>query len=60
MNDKNISSRGFLKTAAAIGTALAVEPMLEKVQAASHLVTKDSRVSSLLYPALCFIGLVTY
>lgn len=42
LNEKNISRRGFLKTAAAIGTALAVEPMLEKVQAANRLVAKDN------------------
>ena len=47
LNEKNISRRGFLKTAAAIGTALAVEPMLEKVQAANRLVAKDNyRVST--------------
>ena len=42
LNEKNISRRGFLKTAAAIGTALAVEPMLEKVQAANRLVAKEN------------------
>jgi len=42
MNDKNISRRGFLKTAAAIGTAMAVEPMQEKVLAANRLVAKDN------------------
>ena len=41
MTDKKISRRGFLKTAAAIGTALTMEPMLEKVHAANHLVEKD-------------------
>lgn len=42
INEKNISRRGFLKTAAAIGTAMAVEPVLEKVQAANRLVAKDN------------------
>ena len=36
INEKNISRRGFLKTAAAIGTAMAVEQVLEKVQAAKQ------------------------
>lgn len=37
--DKSISRRGFLKTAAAIGAALTITPTLNKVQAAEAVVT---------------------
>lgn len=40
MNDKNISRRGFIKTATAMGAALALEPMMEKVEAANISVPK--------------------
>lgn len=32
--DRSIGRRGFLKTAAAVGAALALSPALDKVQAA--------------------------
>ncbi len=38
-NDKSISRRGFLKTAAAIGAALTVSPALDKVKAAETALT---------------------
>ena len=34
---EGFSRRGFLKTAAAVGAALAVSPALGKVQAATHV-----------------------
>ena len=37
--DKSISRRGFLKTAAAIGAALTITPTLNKVQAAEAILT---------------------
>lgn len=37
-NSKHVSRRGFLKTAAAISTALVVNPSLEKTQAAERIV----------------------
>lgn len=37
--DKPISRRGFLKTAAAIGAALTVTPTLSKMQAAEAALT---------------------
>lgn len=42
MNDKGISRRGFLKAAAAVGAAFAIEPTLNKVQAAEHIITGNS------------------
>ena len=41
-NEHNISRRGFLKTAAAIGAALTIGPALEKVQAAKPLLDTAS------------------
>lgn len=40
--DKTISRRGFLKTAAAIGAALTITPTLEKVQAAEAVLTSKN------------------
>lgn len=37
--DKSISRRGFLKTAAAIGAALTITPTLNKVQAAEAVLS---------------------
>lgn len=38
---ENFSRRGFLKTAAAVGAALAVSPALDKIQAATRAVTEN-------------------
>lgn len=40
--DKSISRRGFLKTAAAIGAALTITPTLNKVQAAEAVLTSKN------------------
>ena len=40
-DNENMSRRGFLKTAAGIGAALAVEPVLGKVQAATEAMKRD-------------------
>ena len=40
-DNENMSRRGFLKTAAGIGVALAVEPVLGKVQAATAAMARD-------------------
>lgn len=39
VRNKNLTRRGFLKTAAAVGAALAVSPALDKVQAATRMTT---------------------
>lgn len=40
--DKGISRRGFLKAAAAVGAVFAIEPTLNKVQAAERIITGSS------------------
>lgn len=37
--DKGLSRRGFIKAAAAFGAALAIEPTLNKVQAAERIIS---------------------
>lgn len=46
MSNKGISRRGFLKAATAIGAALAIEPALNKVQAADRAITGKSVVKN--------------
>ena len=41
--DKSISRRGFLKTAAAIGAALTITPTLNKIQAAEAVLSDSNR-----------------
>lgn len=43
---EGFSRRGFLKTAAAVGAALAVSPALDKVQAATRAVTGSKTASA--------------
>ena len=43
-NERNISRRGFLKTAVAVGTALSLQPALDKVKAANRVL--DAPASS--------------
>ena len=43
---EGFSRRGFLKTAAAVGAALAVSPALDKVQAATRAVTESKTASA--------------
>ncbi len=44
--DKGISRRGFIKAAAAFGAALAIEPTLNKVQAAERIISGNSIVKN--------------
>ena len=46
MNDKGISRRGFLKVATALGAALAIEPTINKVQAAERIITGNDLVKN--------------
>lgn len=46
MNDKGISRRGFLKVATALGAALAIEPTINKVQAAKRIITGNDLVKN--------------
>ena len=43
---EGFSRRGFLKTAVAVGAALAVSPALDKVQAATRAVTESKTASA--------------
>lgn len=46
MSDKGVSRRGFLKRAAAIGAALSINPVIEKVQAAEKVLSGNSTAKS--------------
>lgn len=46
MNDNGISRRGFLKVATALGAALAIEPTINRVQAAERIITGNSIVKN--------------
>lgn len=46
MNDKGISRRGFLKVATALGAALAIEPTINKVQAAERIIAGNDLVKN--------------
>ncbi len=51
MNEmKNISRRGFLKTAAAAGAALAIQPTINKVQAVNNIVDNNATPASGRHP----------
>ena len=45
-NKKEISRRGFLKTAAALGAALTIQPAINKVQAANAVLGGTSASST--------------
>lgn len=44
--NKGISRRGFLKVAAAVGAAFAIEPALDKVRAAERIITRKGIVKN--------------